>query len=75
MAKGNSILIHAGSGGIGMAAIRIALSLKATIFTTVGSQKKKEFLLKTFPDLEEGNIGKKSCKCINFGIFSIVKQS
>uniref|UniRef100_A0A6P7GI13 Fatty acid synthase n=1 Tax=Diabrotica virgifera virgifera TaxID=50390 RepID=A0A6P7GI13_DIAVI len=57
MERGESILIHAGTGGIGLAAISIALSLKATVFTTVGSKEKKEFLLKRFPQLEESHIG------------------
>lgn len=33
---GESVLIHSGSGGVGQAAITIALSLGCRVFTTVG---------------------------------------
>lgn len=49
MRKGESILIHAGSGGVGQAAISVALQAGLTVFTTVGSKEKREFLKKTFP--------------------------
>lgn len=49
MKKGESILIHAGSGGVGQAAISVALSGGLNVFTTVGSKEKREFLKKTFP--------------------------
>nr|XP_023011970.1 fatty acid synthase-like [Leptinotarsa decemlineata] len=55
--KGESILIHAGAGGIGIAAISIALSLEAKVFTTVSTQEKKDCIMKMFPSLEDKNIG------------------
>lgn len=33
---GESVLIHSGSGGVGQAAITIALSMNCQVFTTVG---------------------------------------
>lgn len=33
---GESVLIHSGSGGVGQAAIAIALSMRCRVFTTVG---------------------------------------
>ena len=51
-----SVLIHAGAGGVGMAAIRICLSKGCRVFTTVGSPAKRQFLLKQFPSLAEGDI-------------------
>lgn len=33
---GESVLIHSGSGGVGQAAIAIALSMHCRVFTTVG---------------------------------------
>lgn len=33
---GESVLIHSGSGGVGQAAIAIALSMQCKVFTTVG---------------------------------------
>ncbi|THC87882.1 hypothetical protein EYZ11_012672 [Aspergillus tanneri] len=42
--KGQSVLIHSGSGGIGMAAIQVARLLGAEIFVTVGSMEKVQYL-------------------------------
>ncbi|MEQ1842783.1 MAG: type I polyketide synthase, partial [Verrucomicrobiales bacterium] len=44
MEKGESILIHAGTGGVGQAAIQIALHLGLTIFSTAGSPEKRQLL-------------------------------
>lgn len=55
--RGQSILIHSGSGGIGQAAIQVALAYGLNVFTTVGSKEKKEFLLNKFPQLKSENIG------------------
>uniref|UniRef100_A0A182WHF5 Fatty acid synthase n=1 Tax=Anopheles minimus TaxID=112268 RepID=A0A182WHF5_9DIPT len=55
--KGNSILIHAGTGGIGIAAIRVCLAYGLDVFTTVSTKEKREFLLSYFPDLNPNNIG------------------
>jgi len=49
MKTGDSLLVHAGTGGVGQAAIAIALHMGVTVFTTVGSKEKREFLKKTFP--------------------------
>uniref|UniRef100_A0A6P7GW60 Fatty acid synthase-like n=1 Tax=Diabrotica virgifera virgifera TaxID=50390 RepID=A0A6P7GW60_DIAVI len=56
MEQNRSILIHAGAGGVGISAINIALSLNSTIFVTVGSEKKKQFLRDLFPQLKGENI-------------------
>ncbi|NXC72710.1 FAS synthase, partial [Anhinga anhinga] len=50
--KGESILIHSGSGGVGQAAIAIALSMGCRVFTTVGSTEKREYLQARFPQLD-----------------------
>ncbi|KFQ45994.1 Fatty acid synthase [Nestor notabilis] len=52
MKKGESILIHSGSGGVGQAAIAIALSMGCRVFTTVGSTEKREYLQARFPQLD-----------------------
>ncbi|XP_037959865.1 fatty acid synthase [Teleopsis dalmanni] len=57
MKKGEKILIHAGSGGVGQAAISVALSHGLTVFTTVGSKEKRDFLKQRFPQLKDQNIG------------------
>lgn len=56
MKKGESILIHAGSGGVGQAAISVALHHGLTVYTTVGSAEKRDYLKKTFPQLTDQNI-------------------
>ncbi|XP_077358210.1 fatty acid synthase isoform X2 [Festucalex cinctus] len=48
---GESVLIHSGSGGVGQAAIAIALSKNCKIFTTVGSAEKRAYLQQRFPQL------------------------
>ncbi|KAF7549789.1 hypothetical protein G7046_g8236 [Stylonectria norvegica] len=42
--RGQSVLIHAGSGGVGQAAIQLALLAGAEVFATVGSVAKKELI-------------------------------
>ena len=44
MQKGESILIHAGTGGVGMAAIQVAQRLGLEIFATAGSVEKRKML-------------------------------
>ncbi|KAK6634166.1 hypothetical protein RUM44_004774 [Polyplax serrata] len=56
MKPGETLLVHAGTGGVGQAAIAIALSMGCKVFTTVGSQEKRDFLLKRFPQLTNDNI-------------------
>ena len=51
--RGETVLIHTGSGAVGQAAIRIALSYECRLFTTVGSQEKREYLKTVFPQLSD----------------------
>jgi NADPH:quinone reductase-like Zn-dependent oxidoreductase len=44
--KGESILIHAGAGAFGLAGISMAQHIGATVYTTVGSPAKREYLIK-----------------------------
>uniref|UniRef100_G3NC33 Fatty acid synthase n=1 Tax=Gasterosteus aculeatus TaxID=69293 RepID=G3NC33_GASAC len=48
---GETVLIHSGSGGVGQAAIAIALSQDCKVFTTVGSAEKRAYLQERFPRL------------------------
>lgn len=41
---GERVLIHSGAGGVGMAAVQIALSSAAEVFATAGSPEKRAFL-------------------------------
>ena len=43
LAKGETILIHGGSGGIGYSAIQLAKAWGATVIATVGNAEKAEF--------------------------------
>ena len=42
--KGERVLIHAASGGVGIAAIQMARAIGAEIFATAGSPRKREYL-------------------------------
>ncbi|KAF9408342.1 hypothetical protein HW555_011931 [Spodoptera exigua] len=57
MQRGESILIHAGSGGVGQAAINVALHYGCQVFTTVGTAEKRAFIKKLFPQLKDSHIG------------------
>jgi thioester reductase-like protein len=50
MRKGEKILIHAGTGGVGQAAIQIAKELGLEIFSTAGTPEKRELLKKLGAD-------------------------
>ncbi|OBR11662.1 Beta-ketoacyl synthase domain-containing protein [Colletotrichum higginsianum IMI 349063] len=43
--KGESVLVHAGSGGFGIAAITVAQKMGAVVYTTCGSQSKRDYLV------------------------------
>jgi len=42
--SGQSVLIHAGAGGVGQFAIQLAAQRGVTVYTTVGSKEKAEFV-------------------------------
>ncbi|KAH8805416.1 hypothetical protein F5884DRAFT_846143 [Xylogone sp. PMI_703] len=46
--KGQSVLIHSGCGGVGLAAIQIARMIGAEIYTTVSNEEKVKYLMDTF---------------------------
>lgn len=48
LSKGQSILIHSGAGGVGLAAIQVAKMIGAEIYTTVSSEDKVRYLVETF---------------------------
>jgi NADPH:quinone reductase-like Zn-dependent oxidoreductase/NAD(P)-dependent dehydrogenase (short-subunit alcohol dehydrogenase family) len=43
---GQTVLIHAGAGGVGLAAVQVAQRAGATVFATAGSGRKRAFLTK-----------------------------
>ncbi len=42
--RGERVLIHSATGGVGLAAVQLALSAGATVFATAGSPEKRELL-------------------------------
>ncbi|MCE7877974.1 MAG: SDR family NAD(P)-dependent oxidoreductase, partial [Betaproteobacteria bacterium PRO3] len=42
--RGERVLIHAGAGGVGLAAIQVARALHARVFATAGSEDKRAYL-------------------------------
>ncbi|XP_076764194.1 fatty acid synthase-like [Xylocopa sonorina] len=55
--KGEKVLIHAGSGAVGQAAIYLALAEDCEVFTTVGTDEKRKFIRETFPSIDDDHIG------------------
>jgi acyl transferase domain-containing protein/NADPH:quinone reductase-like Zn-dependent oxidoreductase len=43
--EGQSVLIHSGAGGVGLAAIQLCKYLGVTIYATVGTDEKRKFLV------------------------------
>ncbi|KAK3908916.1 Fatty acid synthase [Frankliniella fusca] len=56
MQKGETVLIHAGSGGVGQAAINIALHAGCIVYTTVGTPEKREFIKQRYPQITDAQI-------------------
>ncbi|KAF4637480.1 hypothetical protein G7Y89_g578 [Cudoniella acicularis] len=46
--RDETILIYSGAGGVGIAAIQLAMLAGAEVFTTVSTEAKKDYLVKTF---------------------------
>ena len=57
MKKGDKVLIHSGTGGIGQAAIHLALKEGCEVFTTVGTSDKRDLIKKIFPTILDEHIG------------------
>ena len=51
MKAGDTVLIHAGASGLGIAAIQLAKELGATVMTTVGSEEKARFVRSVGADI------------------------
>jgi len=52
-----SPILHSGTGGIGQAAIHLALKEGCEVFTTVGTNEKRNFIKKIFPVILDDHIG------------------
>ncbi|KAI1293571.1 Fatty acid synthase [Halotydeus destructor] len=51
LVDGESVLIHSGCGGVGLAAISICMAKGCNVYTTVGSDTKRKYLAEKFPRL------------------------
>lgn len=45
--QGDKVLIHAAAGGVGQAAVILAQHIGAEVYITVGTEQKREFMIKT----------------------------
>ncbi|CAG2104159.1 unnamed protein product, partial [Medioppia subpectinata] len=62
--RGESVLIHSAAGGVGQAAINMCKHYDCDIYTTVGTEEKKQFLI------NEYNIPEENYECVaNSGRF------
>jgi len=57
MKRNHKVLIHSGTGGVGQAAIHLALHEGCEVFTTVGTQEKRNFIREKFPSISDDHIG------------------
>ncbi|KAK6640571.1 hypothetical protein RUM44_012267 [Polyplax serrata] len=55
--RGESVLIHSGTGGVGLAALNVATAYGCNIFTTVGTQAKRDYLKEMYPHIPDSHIG------------------
>lgn len=70
---GQTILIHAASGGVGQAAIQIAQNIGAEIFCTVGSSLKRQLLIDHF-NIPPSHIFSSRLRTFKQGIFRLTKN-
>ncbi|XP_050392804.2 fatty acid synthase [Patella vulgata] len=71
--KGDKVLIHSGSGGVGQAAISVALHHGCEVFTTCGSMEKREFLKKMFPQLKDNHFSNSRSTAFEFDFLRATK--
>lgn len=60
MKKGDKVLIHAGSGEVGQAALNLALAEGCDVFTTVDNPEERLFIREHFPQIKDDHVGDSS---------------
>jgi NADPH:quinone reductase-like Zn-dependent oxidoreductase len=70
---GQSILIHAASGGVGQAAIMLAQNIGAEIFATVGSIVKRQLLIEKY-NIPESHIFSTRSRTFKQGVLRMTKN-
>jgi fatty acid synthase len=53
----STVLIHSGTGGIGLAALNVCLHHQFEVYVTVGTRDKRDYLRKHYPQIPESHIG------------------
>jgi NADPH:quinone reductase-like Zn-dependent oxidoreductase len=71
--KGQTILIHAASGGVGQAAIMLAQNIGAEIFATVGSISKRQLLIDKY-NIPETHIFSTRSRTFKQGVLRLTKK-
>ncbi|ESO84944.1 hypothetical protein LOTGIDRAFT_235996 [Lottia gigantea] len=71
--KGDKVLIHSGSGGVGQAAISVALHHGCDVYTTCGSMEKRMFLKKMFPKLKDNHFSNSRSSAFEFDFRRVTK--
>ena len=70
--KGESVLIHAATGGVGQAAVMMAQRVCAEVFVTVGTDEKREFVKKHY-GIQEDHIFSSRDVSFAAGVMSMTK--
>ncbi|KAL8707059.1 MAG: hypothetical protein Q9225_007846 [Loekoesia sp. 1 TL-2023] len=65
LCKGESILIHAAAGGVGQAAIMLALKAEAEIYVTVSSIEKRALVMETYGIQEDHIFSSRDTSFVN----------
>ena len=68
-----SVLIHSGSGGVGQAAISVALHYGCDVFTTVGTKEKRDYIKHKFPQLKDSHISNSRDTSFEYDILKTTK--
>lgn len=71
--SGQTVLIHAASGGVGQAAIQIAKHIGATIFATVGGSEKRALIMEKY-GIPESHIFSSRAKSFKQGIMRLTNN-
>ena len=72
LAAGQTVLIHAASGGVGQAAIKLAQYISAEIFATVGSVAKRQLLIDQY-HIQEDHIFSSRNRHFKKGVLRLTK--
>ena len=71
--SGDRVLIHSGSGGVGQAAIAVALHHGCEVYTTVGSKAKRDYLKERFPQLTDKSFANSRDRTFEWDILRATK--